>query len=68
MIVLIISEWSSTIGWVGSKSRSLGQISEKSCLHSRGCIFGPIFHRLAQDLLLDDISDEFDNVGSKVKK
>ena len=31
-----------------SKTRSVGQIIEKSCEHSRGHSFGPIFIKLGQ--------------------
>ena len=34
----------------GSKGRSVGQIMEKPCEHSRGHSFGPIFIILSQDL------------------
>mgnify|MGYP001562769297 CR=1 FL=1 len=68
MFALMISRTSSIMGGVGSKSRSLGQIVEKSCLRARGHIFGPIFLKLAQDVCLDDISDEFDNGWGRVKK
>ena len=39
MFVLIISGSSSIMGGMGSKSRSLGQILVKSCLHCSGHIF-----------------------------
>ena len=56
MIILTISQSSSNIGDVGSKTRSVGQIMEKPCEHSRGHIFGPIFIKLAQNDHLDNIS------------
>ena len=34
---------------VGSKTRSVGQMLEKPCEHSRGHSFGPIFIKLGQD-------------------
>ena len=37
------------MGDVGSKARSVGQIMEKPCEHSRGHSFGPIFIKLSQD-------------------
>ena len=37
---------------VGSKSRSLGQILDNSCFYSRGHIFGLIFLKLAQNVVL----------------
>ena len=47
MFILKISRTSLNMGWVGSKSRSLGQIFVKSCYHSRGHNFEPIFIKLA---------------------
>ena len=35
---------------VGSKTRSVGQIMEKPCEHSRGQTFGPIYIKLAQNV------------------
>ena len=43
------------MGHVGSKTRSVGQIMEKPCEHSRGHSFGPIFIKLAQNDHLDNI-------------
>ena len=44
---------------VGSKSRSVGQMIEKPCEHSRGHSFGPIIIKLAQNDHLDNISVKF---------
>ena len=49
MIILTISQLSSNMGDVGSKTRSVGQIMEKPCEHSRGHSFGPILIILAQN-------------------
>ena len=49
MIILTISQSSLNMGDVGSKTRSVGQIMEKPCGHSRGHSFGPIFIILAQN-------------------
>ena len=38
MLMIIIPRSSSTLGHVGSKTRSLGQILEKPCVHSRGTV------------------------------
>ena len=38
------------MGCVGSKTRSLGQILEKSCVSSRGHIFSPIIMKLGQNV------------------
>ena len=43
------------MGYVGSKPRSLGQILEKSCVHSRGCIFSLIIFKLGQNVCLDKL-------------
>ena len=59
MIILAISQSSSNMGDVGSKTKSIGQIIEKPCEHPRGHSFGPIFIRLAQNDHLDDISVKF---------
>ena len=56
------------MGVVGSKSRSLGQILEKPCLHSRDHIFGPIFLKLAQIVYLDDVMNPIENGCGRVKK
>ena len=60
MIILTISQSSSNIGDVGSKTRSVGQIMGKPCEHSGGHIFGPIFIKLAQNDHLDNISVKFE--------
>ena len=59
MIILTISQSNSNMGDSGSKTRSVGQIMEKPCEHSRGHIFGPIFIKLAQNDHLDNISVKF---------
>ena len=43
------------MGEVGSKNRSVGQIMEKPCEHSRGHSFGPILIKLVQNDHLDNI-------------
>ena len=67
MIVLMESGMSSKVGQVGSKTRSLGQIIEKPCEHSRGHIFSPIFMKLGQNDCLDKILDKFESGSSGVK-
>ena len=47
------------IGHVVSKTRSLGQILEKPCVRPRDHIFCPILMKLAQNVCLDEISNEF---------
>ena len=55
------------MGHVRSKTRTLGQILEKICVHSRGHIFNPIIMKLGQNILLDEISDVFKNGTCQVK-
>ena len=55
-------------GWGGVKSRSQGQILEKSCLQSRCHIFGPIFPKLDQNICFDDISVKIDHELGWVKE
>jgi len=52
---------------MGSKTRSLGQIIEKPCEHSRGHIFSPIFMKLGQNDCLDKIPTEFEIGSHRVK-
>ena len=63
MFVSIKSQMSSKLGHVESKTRSLGQILEKPCVHSRGHIFSLILMNLGQNVCLDEISDKFE-IGS----
>ena len=44
-----MSRSSSKLGHVGSKPRSLGQILEKPCVHSRGHSFDSKFMKLYQN-------------------
>ena len=55
------------MGHVRSKTRSLGQILEKPCVHSGGHIFRPIIMKLGQNVCLDKISNEFENGSCGVK-
>ena len=54
MFVFMISRSSSKLGNLASKTRSLGQIKGKPCLHSRGHIFEVIIMNFAQNVCLDD--------------
>ena len=67
MIILTISRSSSNMGHVGSKTRSVGQIIEKPCEHSRGHSFGPVIIKLAQNDYLDNISVKFEYGSCQVK-
>ena len=46
MLIIIMSRSSSKLGHVGSKTRSVGQILEKPCVHSRGHSFDLKFTKL----------------------
>ena len=50
MLMIIISRSNWKLGYVGSKTRSSGQISEKPCVHSRGDIFDHKFMKLCQNV------------------
>ena len=60
MIILTISQLSSNMGHGVSKTKSVGQIIEKPCEHSRGHRFDPVFIKLAQNDHLDNISIIFE--------
>ena len=60
MFVLIKSQTSSKMGHVRLKTRSLGQILEKPCVHSKGQIFSPIFITLGQNVCLYEILNKFE--------
>ena len=55
MFALMKSWSSSKMGHGWSKTRSVGQILEKPCEHSRGHSFGPIFIKLTQNDHLENI-------------
>ena len=55
------------MGHVRSKTRSLGQISEKPYVHPRGHIFCSIIMKRGQNVCLDEISDSFENGPCWVK-
>ena len=50
MLIIIISRSSSKLGHVGSKTRSLGQILEKHCVHSKEHSFDPKFMKVCQNV------------------
>ena len=55
------------MGYVGSKTRSQGQILEKPCVHSRGHISSQTIMKLGQNVCLDKIWDRFKNGSCQVK-
>ena len=44
-----------------SKTRSLGQILEKTCVCTRGHIFSLIIMKLGQNVCVDEILHKFEN-------
>ena len=50
MLIIITSRSSSKMGHVGSKTRSLGQIIEKPCVHSRGHSFDHKLMKICQNV------------------
>ena len=67
IIILTISRSSSNMGHVGSKTKSVCQLNEKPCEHSRGHSFGPIIIKLAQNDHRDNISVKFECGSCGVK-
>ena len=55
------SRTSLKMGHVGSKTKSVGQMLEKSVVRSRGHIFNEIIMKLCQNFCLHKISDEYKN-------
>ena len=64
-----MSRSSSKLGHVGSKTRSLGQILEKPCVHSKRHRFGPSFMKLCQVviIIISRSSSKLGYVGSKTR-
>ena len=54
MLVLMKSQRSLKIGQFGSKTRSLDQILEKPCVHSRDHILGQTQVKLCQNVYYND--------------
>ena len=59
LLILMKSRTSLKMGHVGSKTRSLGQIIGKPCVHSGGHSFDPMFMKFGQIVDIDEISDDF---------
>ena len=55
------------MGQVRSKTRSVGQILEKPCVHYRGHIVSQIIVKVGQNVCLDEILDECENRLCQVK-
>ena len=60
MFIIIISRSSLKLGQGGSKTRSLGQILEKHCVHSRGHSFNPKFMKVCQNVNHHHIKVKFE--------
>ena len=60
MLIIIISRSSSKMGHVGSKTRWLGQILEKRCVHSKDNSFDPKFMKLCQNVNHHNIYVKFE--------
>ena len=70
MLMIIISRSSSKQGHVGSKTRSVGQLFEKACVHSKRHSFNPKFIKLYQnvnDHYIYRSSLKLGHVGSKTR-
>ena len=67
MLMIIISTLSSKVGYVGSKTRSLGQILEKPCVLSRGHSFNSKFMKLYQNANDHNIYVKFETGSCWVK-
>ena len=55
MFICMKSRGTISLGQVGLSTRSLGQILEKSCIHSIGQSFDPVFIELCQNINLHGI-------------
>ena len=66
-MLMIMSRSSSKLGHVGSKTRSLGQILEKLCVHSRGHSFDSEFMNFYQNTNDHRSGSKLGNVGSKTR-
>ena len=55
------------MGHFRSKTRSLGEILEKSCVRSRGHIFSLIIMKLSENVCLEEILGKFEHGSYWVK-
>ena len=67
MFVLMKSQMSLKMDHVSSKTKSLGQMLKKPCVHDRDHIFSLIIMKLDQHVFLHEISQEFENGTCLVK-
>ena len=61
MFIYMKSRGSLRLGQIRLSSRSLSQILEKSCVHSRGDSFDPVFMKLCQNINLHGIKAMFES-------
>ena len=68
--IVVFDEISDEFGnaHVRSKTRSLGQMLGKHCVHSRDHIFRQIIMKVGQNFCLDEILKEYENESYLVKK
>ena len=67
MLMIIISRSSLKLGHVGSKTKSLGQILEKPCVHSKRQSFDPKFMKVWQIVNHHNILVRFETGSCWVK-
>ena len=67
MLINIMSGSNSKLGYIGSKTRSLGQILEKPCVHSRGHSFDSKFMKLNQNVNDHNVYVRFETGSCWVK-
>ena len=68
MLIIKTSRSGSKLGHVGLKTRSLGPIVEKSCVHSRGHRFDHKFMKLCQNVNHHTVYVKFETGSCLVKK
>ena len=68
MFVTMIIRTDLKVGHVGSETRSLGQILEKSCLLSSRHTFDSICLKLCQNVCYHETMDKFETGSYQVKK
>ena len=56
------------VGHVGSETRSLGQMLEKSCILSSRLSFDPMCMKISQNVWHHELSDKIETGSSQVKK
>ena len=67
MLIIIMSTSSLKLGHIGSTARSLGQILEEPCVHSRGHSFDSKFMKLCQNAYDHNIWAKFETGSCWIK-